>query len=191
MIIGLGHKARVGKDETGKYLQRYYHFTQAAFADKLKHAAMEIFDLTYDQVYGDNKEDIDPRWNDTPRHMLQTTGTAMRNHYGKDVWIRALERRLQREGMDNDWCITDVRLPNEAEAVKRWGGYLVKVERPNAPKIATDKHESETLLDDFTGWDYILNNSSDLVQLYANIEVMLGRFAQLHATALAVPCKIS
>ena len=173
MIIGLGYRARSGKSEVGSYLWKHFGFTRVAFADKLKHACMEIFGLTREQVYGDQKEVADLFWKDTPRNILQKVGTeCLRRGYQDDVWIRALERSLQQSG-DPNVAVEDIRFPNEAEAVKRWGGSVVKVVRPNAPGIATAQHASETSMADWGGWDYELDNSSDLPQLYANIEVMM------------------
>ena len=181
MILGLGFRARSGKDCTGEYLQKHFGFTQAAFADKLKKAAMLIFELSYEQVYGDRKEIIDSRWNDTPRNILQKMGTeCMRNGYSKDIWVRALEMRIRREGIANDWCVTDVRFVEEAQAIKDWGGIVVRVDRPAAPRIATSQHLSETEMDSYTGWDYALNNGSDLPQLYAYIEVMMRELRRSH-----------
>lgn len=174
MIIGMGFKARSGKDETGKYLQKHFGFTQAAFADKLKKAAMLVFELSYEQVYGELKDILDERWNDTPRNILQKMGTeCMRNGYAKDVWVRALEMRIRREGIRSDWCVTDVRFVEEAEAIKKWGGFVVLVHRPNVPLIATAQHASEVVMESYKGWDYVLDNSGDLPQLYANIEIMM------------------
>jgi hypothetical protein len=179
MILGLGFRARSGKDCTGEYLQKHFGFTQAAFADKLKKAAMLIFELSYEQVYGDRKEIIDPRWNDTPRNILQKMGTeCMRNGYAKDIWVRALEMRIRKEGITNDWCVTDVRFIEEADAIKKWGGFVVLVNRPNLPQIATAQHASETSMADWGGWDYELDNSGDLPQLYANIELMMQKFRE-------------
>jgi hypothetical protein len=176
MILGLGFRARSGKDCAGEYLQKHFGFTQAAFADKLKKAAMLIFELSYEQVYGDLKEILDLRWNDTPRNILQKMGTeCMRNGYAKDIWVRALEMRIRREGIDNDWCVTDVRFVEEAHAIKRWGGKLVLVDRPGAPGIATNKHASETSMEAWDSWDYLLRNHGDLPELYANIEIMMKK----------------
>jgi hypothetical protein len=190
MLLGVGFKARSGKDETGKYLQKHFGFTQAAFADKLKKAAMLIFELSYEQVYGDLKDVLDERWNDTPRNILQKMGTeCMRNGYAKDVWVRALEMRIRKEGINNDWCVTDVRFIEEADAIKAWGGVVVLINRPNLPAIATAKHDSETVMEAYTGWDYLLDNSSDLPQLYANIEVMMKRFKHLKEFVETQPMK--
>jgi hypothetical protein len=59
--------------------------------------------------------------------------------------------------------------------VKKWGGVLVKVDRENRGEFkgGDPKHSSETQLDGFDGWDYVLDNNGDLTQLYYNVENML------------------
>jgi len=173
MIIGFGYKARSGKDTAAGYLRDHFGFTPVAFADSLKRACAEIFGLSQEQLYGDQKEAEDPYWRDTPRNILQKVGTeCLRRGYDENVWIHSLGRKVKREP-DRNWVITDVRFPNEANAVKDWGGKVVQVSRPSAPGIATNLHASEVSMIEYEGWDYTLLNSSDLPALYANLEVMM------------------
>jgi hypothetical protein len=173
MIIGLGYKARSGKDTAAAYLRDHFGFVPVAFADALKRACAEIFGLSHEQLYGDQKEVEDVYWRDTPRNILQKVGTeCLRHGYADDVWIHALGRKVK-NNPETRWIVTDVRFPNEANAIRDWGGRVVLVSRPSAPKPATDKHASETAMDAYTGWDYTLDNSSDLPSFYANVEVMM------------------
>jgi hypothetical protein len=180
IIIGLGFKARNGKGVTAAYLRSKYGFRHGAFADKLKEAAAKIFGLSYDQCYGDLKEVVDPFWNDTPRNILQKMGTeCMRNGYRQDIWVKALERTiLEGNTTSNKWAIEDVRFPEEAKAIKQWGGLLVRIDRPGAPRIATAQHASETAMESWDQWDYVLDNSGDLPQLYRNIDQMMTHFKE-------------
>lgn len=178
MIIGLGYKARTGKGEVASWLVRRHGFIEAAFADALKHACREIFGLTESQLYGDQKDRLDPFWDDTPRNILQKVGTeCLRRGYRDDVWIKALERELRDpaspETVDVDWVVSDVRFPNEAEAIHRWGGRLVKIERPDAPSIATGQHASEIALEKWGGWDYRILNTGTLGDLHKEVDIML------------------
>ena len=52
MIIGLGFKARSGKDCVADYLVGKYGFQKLSFADSLKGACKEIFHLSDEQLYG-------------------------------------------------------------------------------------------------------------------------------------------
>ena len=180
MIIGLGYKARSGKDTVASYMCCDHGFTSVAFADNLKEAAKVIFGLSHEQCYGNLKEVTDPYWNDTPRNILQLLGTeCLRNGYHRDVWIKSLGRKLLAEPNRN-WVVTDVRFLNEAESIRQWGGGLVKIVRPGAPQIATTQHQSEIELDGYDGWHYTLNNDGTLEQLDGKIEAMLLHLKDHH-----------
>jgi hypothetical protein len=175
MIVGFGYKARVGKDCAADYLCQHFGFQKTGFSEALKAACRVIFHLSEEQLYGDKKELIDEYWNDTPRNILQVVGTeCLRRGYSQDVWVRSLGRKLA--GTNQNWVVVDCRFPNEANAVKSWGGKVARIDRPGAPGITTPKHVSETSMVDYTNWDYVLENPSDLPQFYANIEVMMKSF---------------
>lgn len=80
-----------------------------------------------------------------------------------------------------NWLITDMRFPNEYEAVKERGGLCVRVEREKqwlGAKIkpdTTNLHFSETALD-FHMFDYVIDNSSDIETLVEEVRKMLIHF---------------
>ena len=102
----------------------------------------------------------------TVRQLLQEVGTdAMRNVIHPNVWVNALfADYIPVQYHDGgifynkkeypNWIITDVRFPNEAEAIKSRGGVLIRVERNKD----TGTHPSETALDDYKKWNYIVPN---------------------------------
>lgn len=57
-----------------------------------------------------------------------------------------------------NWIITDVRFPNEAQAIKNRGGIVVRIERPDNP-YPKSEHESETALDNWEFDRKIVNES--------------------------------
>jgi hypothetical protein len=176
MIIGLSGKARVGKGAVAKWLTDKHGFVEVAFADALKAACRTIFSLTHAQLYGDDKDRPDSFWNDTPRNILQLVGTeCLRKGYRDDVWVKALERVIQREPA-RDYVVSDCRFENETTAIKRWGGKLVRIIRSDAPQIATSNHASETALDGWADWDYALINNLTLDDLHAKVDTMLEGF---------------
>ncbi len=73
------------------------------------------------------------------------------------------ELSIQKEKMPK-WIITDMRFPNEAQAVKERGGILLRIRRDTAGILSN--HPSETALDDYTGWDAVINNDGTLEELY-------------------------
>ena len=101
-------------------------FTRFAFADKLKEAAMLIYGLTPEQVYGDLKEVVDPRYGIAPRFILQRLATEVCRTIHPDTWVLALERHVLQSfsGRYSELAIVidDLRFLNEDGYVRRWGG---------------------------------------------------------------------
>jgi len=105
--------------------------------------------------------------------MLQKIGTdTLRNHFNENVWVNALLSELNKN--PGNYIITDCRFKNEAQAVKDAGGFLIRVNRPINPIAKNSNrdlsHPSETDLDDYTGFDVIIQNDSDLNSL--NVKVI-------------------
>lgn len=178
VIIGIGHKRRRGKDVlaemmSGQAALQGFETCTRPFAYALKeHIGAGIFGLTEEQLYGDQKTIIDPFWELTPRDILQRGGTeSMRDVFGQDIWVKVMQRFIE-HCPAQVILIPDVRFPNEAEAVKRWGGTLIKVER-DIEHAEEDTHISETALDDFDGWDHTVNNNSSLGDLKATGDSLL------------------
>lgn len=95
----------------------------------------------------------------TYRQFLQILGTeAGRDKIHTNIWVNALMSGYQ---PDMNWIITDVRFPNEAESVKANGGLLVRVERNSL----TGNHPSETALDGYSDWDFIIQNHGTILDL--------------------------
>ena len=95
------------------------------------------------------------------RALLQRCGTdAGRKVLGDDVWVNAAMAGLP----PGDVVVSDVRFPNEADAIRAGGGFIVRVERPGytAPEGA---HASETAMDGYPH-DYAIHNGGTLEQLH-------------------------
>lgn len=84
------------------------------------------------------------------------------------------------------WCITDVRFPNEAKAIKERGGIIIRVNRDfeqlkrdrgfYIPKDSlSPKHESETALDNYDGFNYVIDNDGSIEALKEKVKVILVR----------------
>lgn len=71
------------------------------------------------------------------------------------------------------WIITDVRFPNEAQAIKDKGGIVIRVKRTELPQVITSpKHPSETALDNYD-FDYKIFNTGTMEELRENVKAML------------------
>lgn len=161
-IMGAKHS---GKSEVAKALMGV-GFTQFAFADKLKEAAIIIYGLSHEQVYGNLKEVEDPRYGLTPRFILQRLATEVCRSVHPDTWILALERQVHgwATGLRYDSyaiVIDDLRYENEAEYVRRWGGQIWEVVRPDVGYTGEHSSEERVLVTPYR----ILVNAGSLVDL--------------------------
>lgn len=105
MIIGITGQKRHGKDSLALALALTHDFRRTAFADPLKRALMEIYDLDYEQCYGttEEKERIDPRYGKSAREMMQQFGTEVGRKVYQSTWVEAVFRvdiaRWEESGM--------------------------------------------------------------------------------------------
>jgi hypothetical protein len=78
-----------------------------------------------------------------------------------------------------NWIITDVRFPNEAEAILKRQGVLIRVNRKkyveyNGEQVeALDVHPSETGLDDFGGFHHVIDNNGTIEELVEKVKDVL------------------
>lgn len=131
----------------------------------------------------------------TPRLLLQLIGTECgREIIHPQIWVNALfsgykpkfmiqdivkdildfsDKKLSPSDRMPNWIITDMRFPNELEAVTKREGITIRVTRTgiHTPK-KEDLHPSETALDDAT-FDYFIDNSGTIGDLIEEVERVL------------------
>jgi hypothetical protein len=175
IVIGLGHKARQGKNYVANYMvEANPSIKLYAFADELKLYCRENHDtlLAQWQLAQQTKkmpaQKDDPIYGYTP--ILQWYGTEIARKADPNVWVKKLASRIETEKPDMA-IITDVRFPNEADFVKSYEkGFLVDVIRRKADgsqyldpsRLST--HPSEVALDDYEGWDFIITERDGNLQ---------------------------
>ncbi len=186
-VLGICGRKRHGKDTVGAMLADL-GYNPVAFADPLKRIAMDIWGLSYEQCYGTDtdKETVDLRWGLSPRQIFQRLGTDVGRSIHADTWIRytldmiAKSSARERAAVVLDsksrnfvsvyadwWVITDVRFPNEAEAIRAAGGKVVKVHRPGMAGDQ-DAHASEASVD-LINPDVLFVNDGSLDNLRAKV----------------------
>jgi hypothetical protein len=120
------------------------------------------------------------------RELLQKLGTeAMRDGLHTNVWVNALfadYKMSYRQHPDidyvehkayPDWIITDMRFPNEMEAIFKRGGLTIKVIRPvKKSKTTARLHPSETSLDK-ADFDYEIINDAGIPELIEKVRQIL------------------
>ncbi len=128
----------------------------------------------------------------TVRELLQLVGTdCMRDHLHPNTWVNALfssyygwDLHTTQIPQDSEkippvskWLITDVRFPNEVEAIKERGGILIRIDRSSCyTSMESSKHESETALDTYNQWDYRISNEVSLFELYESAKFLVEKF---------------
>lgn len=194
-IIGLSGYARSGKDTAAEYLVREHGFTRIAFADALRDALYALnptLDIIWIEdnsfafpvsrpkpkrvrvaelvdIQGWEKAKTDELFGEEVRSLLQRLGTDVgRALLGDNVWVDiALRKMLDPNG---SYVFTDVRFPNEAEALRKAGARMWRIERPGFGPV--NGHPSETALDGCE-FDLTIGNDADVEFFHALIGVVL------------------
>lgn len=154
MIIGLCGPAGSGKTTIAKALVRDYGYTRRAFAHPLKAMIAAGFGIEQEVLDGPKEVKALPLevfGGKTLREVLQTLGTEWgRDMVCQDLWVRAWERSVFPGG---NYVCDDVRFIDEADAIRRQGGIVIRLHRTGAG--ITGDHPSEHL--DFDT-DYDIDN---------------------------------
>lgn len=174
MIIGITGKKFHGKDTVADYLVEQYGYTKINFAQPLKDICKTLFSFSDEQLYGNLKEEIDPRWGISPRKAMQFVGTDLfRDQLGKiipglgsDIWLCHLKFLIE-ANPNTKYVIADLRFENEADLLIDIKAPILRVVRKN--KEDNYDHISEAGISD-TKISHELENSSSLQYLYSQID---------------------
>ena len=122
--------------------------------------------------------------NSTLREVLQIVGTELlREGFNKNIHVASTMANIKDK---DNVIITDMRFPNEMEAVKKRGGITIRVNRPcnicggsgyhkmSCPVSKSGEHLSETSLDK-AEFDYIIDNNSDIESLIKKVKQILKK----------------
>ncbi len=188
-LVGISGKARSGKDTFAHMLSRRlqsktgFGFVLMAYANELKNRIQKDFDMSYEQLWGNEKEDYDRRYKKdrqnwiagrrdydeikenfwTPREVMQAYGQFFRT-IDYDFWVKYLFKVIEEKEFENV-IVTDLRHINEVDAVVDRGGYHVRIEREEKDDVHNDQHISETALDKGYKIDFKIDNSGTLEDL--------------------------
>ena len=186
-VIALTGSAGSGKDTVANILQlTNTNVFRHSFAKPLKEIAAKTFNLDPFYFDSDNpeREKIHPRWNKSPRQLLQILGTdCLRELVDKDIWIKHAQDiyhlELHKYPKKSMFIITDCRFNNEAEWIKSIGGEIWEVKRNinliEPTRQHNSKHASETSVDK----KYIThtlendNNDDDFRSLSLKVESLI------------------
>ena len=178
-LIGFSGKRGSGKDTIARLLQqlqpaRQWHIRSVGEPIKAVCAALAGEDeAPYFSQQG--KTELLPAFGRTRGEMLQQVGLALRQ-WEPDIWVQAFFSQLPAQQFT---LIPDVRFPNEADLIRSRGGLMVRVEgdplRQRGDGTRDDDHPSETALDHYSSFDYLLRNAGSFTDLEWQVKALLMR----------------
>lgn len=181
-ILGITGEMRHGKSTLTAELVKRYGFTEYAFAQPLKRGCAILFNFTDEQLYQDQKEQVDLRWGITPRKVLQVVGTDLfRNlihvylpklQLKHTLWIENFIR--WQSAQSGNIVVSDVRFMDECEVIQNMNGIVVRIVRPSLINRKDEKHthasETSTSL---LPVNHTIYNDSTLDALSGKIDQMI------------------
>ncbi len=185
-LIGLCGFAGAGKDATAALLGMV-GFRRVAFADGVREELRGWLAPNRKPLagmppelwlaaFGVSKSEIDFKPT-TPamRTVIQLWGTEFRRAQDPQYWVKYAMQKVAQARMsvggtfDCPVVVTDVRFPNEVEAVRERGGVIWKINRPG---LTADGHVSERNVEDVIA-DVELVNDGTLLELAEKVKLCL------------------
>lgn len=181
MIIGLAGVMGSGKDAAADTLVSHYGFVRESMAKALRWECAEVLRERRLPEQTEAPEDIQAIIElgstidvfakpSTPeaRCLLQWYGTEYRRGQNPDYWVNKFEPLLNHV---MDLVIPDIRYANEVDMVRRHGGRVWLVSRPDANELTAQFHGhlSEKFCTEYTNWDLIIHNVGNLKDLENNV----------------------
>ena len=105
----------------------------------------------------------------TAREFMQFFGTDVCRKIYEPIWVESCLSAIKKEQSELA-IIADVRFPNEADAIIRAGGTLLRLTR----QTLEDNHASEKALDDYP-FEHTVNNANNSID---NLMVKVNKFYQ-------------
>lgn len=198
MLIGISGKIGSGKNEVADMLsymlfrketgtfeefqkQQYYRNQYLAngmydraedflpnihsFANNLKRCTAICTGIDYHSLENRAQKASEIPWLGlTHRQLLQRFAEAIRGQINENFWVESMLATYQNS---ETWIISDLRYRNEAEALKERGAILARIHRP---RLGYDEHISEVNLDNYQDFDYHIDNTGDLEDLYESVQ---------------------
>ena len=156
--------ARSGKDTVAELLCLNYGYKRVSFADPMRQA-LYVLSPKLDNIVRLSEYVDDYGWdvakqNQEVRRLLQVFGTEVgRKMFGLDFWIDIALKDLSG---DTQVVISDVRFPNEADAIAKLGGSVWRINRKN--HSAVNGHASEHAMDNYM-FNHVIYNDGTLDDL--------------------------
>ena len=186
MLIGFSGKKGSGKSFFADYLVNNKLFIKLSFASPLKEITKILFNLSDEDVKDPiKKELINPKFNASPRELMQWLGTdIMREEFNKkfnysgSIWIDSIKDKVKTL-LDNnkDVVIDDVRFQNEVDMIHSLGGIVINLRNDldNTLNNSTSTHSSENQKLTFN-YEIVNDKSySNTYDIYLNLDLLFNK----------------
>ena len=166
-IIVISGKQYSGKDTLAKILLgKLPNFKRIGIGDAIKLEFGRRNNLTFDEI-------------ESEKHLYRTGLIELGN------WGRAQDDDYWLKNLANMDCIIvpDVRVEHELDFFKSRGAFLVRVEssvenRAKRGVLINADDDTETALDNYSGWNIVVENNSDYTALVDNADIVLKKFSE-------------
>ena len=162
-LIVLSGKQYSGKDTLAKLLlEEFKTFKRIGIGDAIKIMYGRQNALTYEQIEANKSK--------------YRTGLIELGDWGRqqdpDFWLNEIIK------METDIIVPDLRLEHELDIFKSHNAYMIRVEaslevRKTRGSITNQNDLTEIALDNYTGWNYRIDNSSDFEALKENTKPLI------------------
>lgn len=185
ILVGFGGRLASGKDASADHLVAEFGFRKHWMSEPLAEALavlnpiLSIDDDGYRVRYarlvaevGYTKAKNHPE----VRRLLQVLGTEIgRNMLGEDTWVNLAGSKIDHSRYIDHVpvAITGIRFKNELEMIRRRGGHLIWVERPELEGVSAHSSENSVGPADF---DATLVNDGTLADLYTKVTTLIAQF---------------
>lgn len=163
-IVGITGYKESGKSTAAKFLISNHGYIRRPFAGPLKNM-LAVLGLSLTHLDGELKEEpCDILLGVTPRRAMQTLGTEWgKDMIHPDLWVE--QWRINVAKIATLVIADDLRFPNEAAALQKMGGIIVRVNRHG---VVTSNHPSETSVD-LIKPDRVITNDGSIEDLQTAI----------------------
>ena len=165
--IALQNQVNIIKANIGMY----FDLTDRVSIDAQQAILDTLDELTFnDYNFYENKTII-------TRTLLQLYGTDIaRKRFDDQFWIKKMAERINNDNESDIIIITDVRFPNELDDIHKYITNCrivpIRIERKLQRNSFTNEHPSETALDDYKFWEFIVDNNTTLHNLKLSSEIV-------------------
>jgi hypothetical protein len=166
-IIAFTGSKRAGKTTAAQYfLDQGY--TLVSFKSPILEEVIKNFPdllMFFSRLYGMDVATLLVQKPAGVRELLQNYGTDLRRSEDPDYWVNAWHAKVNALG--GKIVVDDIRFLNEAEAIKDFGGKIIRVTRDTG--IEPDKHISEVEMSQIQV-DAEIENNGTVEELYNKLE---------------------